>query len=58
MTQLGFTAYDFDCMLAWRISASEDSRTPAEVEMRFVVPQWLRRTMWRHFWAEQDERMP
>jgi hypothetical protein len=58
MFQLDFSNYDRACMRAWGISAAADTRTRAEAEARFRVPEWLRRTTWRQFWAEQDAASP
>lgn len=54
MRQMEFNAYDIACMRKWGISAAEDTRTQRELDSRLVVPEWLRRAMWRQFWADQD----
>lgn len=45
---------DYAYLRAWGISLAEDTRTPAESDARLVLPEWLRRAVWRQFWAEQD----
>lgn len=54
MIQTTFSRYDLACLQKWGVSTVEDTRTREEAEQRLVVPEWLRRPMWRHFWADQD----
>lgn len=49
-----FNSYDRACLRRWHVSAEEDRRTTAETQERLVVPEWLRRSMWRSFWAYQE----
>jgi hypothetical protein len=64
MRSVELTECDRACLRKWGISAAEDTRSPAATEERLVVPEWLRRALWRQFWADQDalfrasERMP
>lgn len=57
MIQTTFSRYDLACLQQWGVSTVEDTRTQAEAEERFVVPEWLRRAMWRQFWADQDSQL-
>ena len=38
----------------FRISLAEDTRMRFEADARFSIPEWLRRTIWRHFWAQHE----
>lgn len=54
MVEVIFSDYDRACMRKWRVGAVEDMRSLAEAQERFIVPEWLRRSMWRQFWADED----
>jgi hypothetical protein len=52
--ELQLTDYDHACMRKWRITPALDLRTRKEAEERFSIPEWIRRTQWRHFWSDHD----
>ncbi len=52
--ELPLTYEDRACLRAWGISECADTRTRVEADARLVVPEWLRRCIWRRYWVEQD----
>lgn len=55
MVELHLSTADSSFLRRIRISVADDLRTRSQTESRFAIPEWLRRTIWRQFWAANDE---